>query len=89
MENWKKYTFSNFPFVEKITKVINVKAQKRRFLKTFQYPTLSFRKPEQCERTKTDVFGSVFVMRLINVNAQKRMFFSSFFVQKRCNVNVA
>ena len=57
---------------------INVNAQKRRFLKTLQYPIMSFTNPEQCERTKTDIFGSVFVIRQINVNAQKRRFFSLF-----------
>ena len=60
------------------THLINVNAQKRRFLKTFQHSTMSFTKLEQCERTKTDTFGSVFVIRRINVNAQKQMFFSSF-----------
>ena len=42
--------------------------QKRRFLKTLQYPTMSFTKTEQCERTKTDVFRCVFVIRQSSVN---------------------
>ena len=42
--------------------------QKRRFLNTFQCPTMSFTKPEQCERTKTDVLTSVFVQKRSNVN---------------------
>ena len=60
------------------THLINVNAQKRRFLKTLQYPTMSFTKTEQCERTKTDVFRCVFVIGQISVNAQKRRFFSPF-----------
>ena len=56
------------------THLINVNAQKRRFLKTLQYPTMSFTKTEQCERTKTDVFRCVFVIGQISVNAQKRRF---------------
>ena len=50
------------------TNLINVNAQKRRILKTLQYPTMSFTKTEQCERTKTDVFLSVFVQKRSSVN---------------------
>ena len=60
------------------THLINVNSQKWRFLKTLQYPTMSFTKTEQCERTKTDVFRCVFVIGQISVNAYKRRFFSLF-----------
>ena len=43
------------------TYLISVSAQKWRFLKTLQHSTIGFTKTEQCERTKTDVFPSVFV----------------------------
>ena len=59
------------------THLINVNAQKRRFLNTLQHSTLSFIKLEQCESTKTNIFGSVFVIRQINVNAQKRRFLNT------------
>ena len=39
---------------------------------------MTFTKPEQCDRTKTDIFGSVLVIRRINANGQNRMFFSPF-----------
>ena len=39
---------------------------------------MSFTEPEQWERIKTVIFGSVFVIRRINVNGQKRMFLSPF-----------
>ena len=48
--------------------------RRRKFLKPLQYPIMPFTKPEQCERSKTYIFCSVFVIRQINVNAQKRMF---------------
>ena len=70
-----------------ITQLINVNVQKRRFLKTVQDSTKTFIKPKQCERTKTDIFGSVFVIFWINVNGQKRMFFTPFLCKKRSNVN--
>ena len=50
------------------THLINVNARKRRFLKTLQYPTMSFTKTELCERTKTEVFLSVFVRKRSSVN---------------------
>ena len=71
------------------THLINVNAQKRRFLKTLQYPTISFTKTEQCERTKTDVFRCVFVIWQISVNAQKRRFFSPFLYENGAVQTVA
>ena len=64
------------------THLINVNAQRWRFLKTLQYATMSFTKTEQCERTKTDVFRCDFVIGQISVNAQERRFFSPFLYEK-------
>ena len=50
------------------THLINVNAQKRRFLKMLQYATMSFTKTQQCERTKTEVFLTVFVRKPSSVN---------------------
>ena len=42
------------PFCESVHTDPHKSATKRRLLKTLQYPTMSFTKTEQCERTKTD-----------------------------------
>ena len=39
---------------------------------------MSFIKPEQCEGSKADIFGSVFVIMRINVNGQNGCFSHGF-----------
>ena len=52
--------------------------QKTSFLKTLRRPTVNFTQLKQSERANTDIFGSVFVIRCINMNGQKLAVFLLF-----------
>ena len=66
--------------------LINVNAQKRRFVKMLQHSTMTFTKPEQGERTKVDIFGIVYKI-LDQCERTKTDVFHFFFIEKQSNIN--